>query len=78
VAARIRVTRRRGRFSVVSVAQVLQHHTGARRARAREWAEQLEAGEPLVLELEDEFAAHDMASMMEALGAWADVEEGDF
>jgi hypothetical protein len=75
--ATVRISARRGAYiSRVSIAQVLQRYLGVPMSHAKEWAAQLLDGQPLVVEMADEYAAYDLANLLEDLGMVVEVEEG--
>jgi hypothetical protein len=73
--ARVFVLRVRRGASVHSLASVLQHYTGLTLPEAQRAVERARSGERVELELDDEYAAYDLASMLSDLGAAADVDE---
>jgi hypothetical protein len=66
--------KRRGRLSVPSIASLIQQHTGATLPTARRLTDQLADGLEVILELDDEYAAYDMASILESFGLAAEVD----
>lgn len=73
--ARVFVLRVRRGVSAHSLASVLQQYTGLPLPEARRAIERAQAGERVELELDDEYAAYDLASLLSDLGAAADVDE---
>lgn len=73
--ARIFVLRVRRGASAHSLASVLQQYTGLPLPEARRAIERAQTGERVELELDDEYAAYDLASLLSDLGAAADVDE---
>lgn len=61
--------------SAHSLAHVLQQYTGLPLPQAQRVMERVRAGEKVELELDDEYAAYDLASLLADLGASADVDE---
>ena len=72
---RVFVLRVRKTASAHSLASVVQHYTGMPFPEALRAVERARAGERVELELDDEFAAYDLASILADLGAGADVDE---
>jgi hypothetical protein len=72
---RVFVLRIRKSASVHSLASVLQHYTGLTLPEAQRAVERARAGERVELELDDEYAAYDLASLLSDLGASSDVDE---
>ena len=58
-----------------SLAAVVQQYTGLPMPEARRVLDRARAGEAVELEVDDEYAAYDLASMLTDLGAGADVDE---
>lgn len=61
--------------SAHSLAHVVQQYTGLPLPEAQRVIERARRGERVELELDDEYAAYDMASLLTDLGASADVDE---
>ena len=61
--------------SAHSLAHVVQQYTGLPLPEAKRVMERARTGQPVELELDDEYAAYDLASMLSDLGASADVDE---
>ncbi len=73
--ARVFVLRVRRTASPHSLATALQSYTGLTLPEARRAVERAQAGERVELELDDEYAAYDLASLLSDLGAASDVDE---
>ncbi len=73
--ARVFVLRVRRSASVHSLASVLQQYTGLTLPEAQRALERARAGERVELELDDEYAAYDLARLLSDLGAASDVDE---
>jgi hypothetical protein len=73
--ARVFVLRVRRGASVHSLANVLQQYTGLPLPEAKRAVERAQNGERVELELDDEYAAYDLASLLSDLGASSDVDE---
>ena len=65
----------RGSSSAHSLAAVVQQYTGLPLPEAQRVLDRARAGGPVELELDDEYAAYDLASMLTDLGAAAEVDE---
>ena len=72
---RVFVLRVRRSVNVHSLASVVQQYTGLPLPEARRAVERARSGERVELELDDEYAAYDLASMLSDLGAASDVDE---
>lgn len=73
--ARVRIGHVRASSSAHSLASVVQQYTGLPMPEAQRVLERARGGEPVELELDDEYAAYDLASLLTDLGATADVDE---
>ncbi|HEX8393572.1 MAG TPA: hypothetical protein VF665_14605 [Longimicrobium sp.] len=73
--SRVVVTGARGRASGHAVVGVLQNYTGLTHPEASRLFGQVRAGERVVLDLDDEFAAYDLVSMLTDLGLQAEVAD---
>jgi hypothetical protein len=73
--ARVFVLRVRRGASAHSLASIVQQYTGLPLPEAQRAVERARNGERVELELDDEYAAYDLASMLADLGAAADVDE---
>jgi hypothetical protein len=73
--ARVNIGRVRAGASAHSLAHVVQQYTGLPLPEAQRVVERARAGEPVELELDDDYAAYDLASLLTDLGATADVDE---
>lgn len=65
----------RASASAHSLAHVVQQYTGLPLPEAQRMVERARAGERVELELDDDYAAYDLASLLTDLGAPADVDE---
>jgi glucuronate isomerase len=65
----------RATSSAHSLAAVVQQYTGLPMPEAQRVLERARTGQAVELELDDEYAAYDLASMLTDLGAEADVDE---
>ena len=72
---RVFVLKVRRNASVHSLASALQHYTGLTLPEAKRAVERARAGERVELELDDEYAAYDLAGLLSDLGASSDVDE---
>jgi hypothetical protein len=72
---RVFVLRIRRGASIHSLAHVLQQYTGLAFPEAQRAVERARAGERVELELDDEYAAYDLAGILSDLGAASDVDE---
>lgn len=61
--------------SAHSLAHVVQQYTGLPLPEAQRVVERARAGETVSLELDDEYAAYDLASLLSDLGAETVVDE---
>jgi hypothetical protein len=73
--ARVCIGHVRAGASVHSLAHVVQQYTGLPLPEAQRVVERARTGELVELELDDEYAAYDLASVLTDLGATADVDE---
>ncbi|HEY0023240.1 MAG TPA: hypothetical protein VGB24_10035 [Longimicrobium sp.] len=73
--ARVVVTGARPSVSVHSVIGVLQTYTGLSLPDAQALLDRARAGERVELEMDDEYAAYDLASLLGDLGVEAEVPE---
>lgn len=73
--ARVFVLRVRRTVNVHSLASVVQQYTGLPLPEARRAVERARAGERVELELDDEYAAYDLAGLLSDLGAASDVDD---
>ena len=62
-------------ISAHSLAQTVQQYTGLPLPEAQRVVERARAGEQVELELDDEYAAYDLASLLSDLGAETVVDE---
>ncbi|WP_221239713.1 hypothetical protein [Longimicrobium terrae] len=69
------LTGSRGRASGHAVVNVLQNYTGLTHPEAMRMFEQVRAGERVEIDLDDEFAAYDLVSMLTDLGLKAEVAD---
>lgn len=65
----------RSTASVHSLAQTVQHYTGLPLPEAQRVVDRARGGERVELELDDEYAAYDLAALLGDLGATAEVDE---
>jgi hypothetical protein len=65
----------RATVSAHSLAQTVQQYTGLPFPEAQRVVDRARAGERVSLELDDEYAAYDLASVLADLGATAEVDE---
>lgn len=65
----------RAGVSVPSLAHTIQQYTGLTLPEAQRVVERARTGERVELELDDEYAAYDLASLLGDLGATAEVDE---
>lgn len=72
---RVRLHGTRPRASDHNLASVMQTYTGLPLPDALRAVERARAGETVELELDDEFAAYDLAGLLEDLGMRAEVDE---
>ena len=72
---RVRLHASRPRASDRNLAAIVQSYTGLPLPDALRAVERAREGEAVDLELDDEFAAYDLAGMLEALGMRAEVDE---
>lgn len=72
---RIRLSGARPRSSDRSLASVVQSYTGLPLPEAIRAVERARAGEEVLLEMDDEYAAYDFAGMLADLGMRAEVDE---
>jgi hypothetical protein len=75
VTARVVVTGARSSASAHSVIGVLQTYTGLPLPEAQAVLERARGGERVELEMDDEYAAYDLASLLGDLGVEAEVPE---
>lgn len=73
--ARVVVTGARPSVSVHSVIGVLQTYTGLSLPDAQALLDRVRRGERVELEVDDEYAAHDLASLLGDMGVGAEVPE---
>lgn len=73
--ARVCISQVRPSSSAHSLAHVVQQYTGLPLPEAQRVVERARAGERVELELDDDYAAYDLASLLTDLGAAADVDE---
>lgn len=73
--ARVFVLRVRRGASVHSLASVVQQYTGLPLPEAQRAVERARAGERVELELDDEYAAYDLAALLSDYGVATDVDE---
>lgn len=73
--ARVCISQVRASSSAHSLAHVVQQYTGLPLPEAQRVVERARAGERVELELDDDYAAYDLASLLTDLGASADVDE---
>ena len=72
---RIRITAARPRASDRNLASVVQTYTGLSLPEALRAIERVRGGHAVELEMDDEYAAYDLAGMLADLGMTADVDE---
>jgi hypothetical protein len=72
---RLHFTGRRPRASDHAVASMLQTYTGLPLPEALRAVSRARGGEEVALEFDDEFAAHDLASLLMDFGMRAEVDE---
>jgi hypothetical protein len=72
---RVVVTGARAGASVHSIIGVLQTYTGLPLPEARAMLHRVRAGERVELEMDDEYAAYDLASLLTDMGVAAEVPE---
>ncbi|MBW3570876.1 MAG: hypothetical protein KY467_07205 [Gemmatimonadetes bacterium] len=72
---RIVIHRVRATVSVHSLTRTVQHYTGLPLPEAQRAVDRARAGERVELELDDEYAAYDLAALLGDLGATAEVDE---
>jgi hypothetical protein len=75
VTARVVVTGARSSVSVHSIIGILQTYTGLPLPEAQALLDRARAGERVELEVDDEYAAYDLASLLGDLGVEAEVLE---
>ena len=73
--ARVCIGHVRPGASAHSLAHVVQQYTGLPLPEAQRVVERARAGETVSLELDDEYAAYDLASLLSDLGAETVVDE---
>lgn len=73
--ARVVVTGARPSVSVHSIIGILQTYTGVPLPEARALLDRARGGERVELEMDDEYAAYDLASLLSDLGVEAAVPE---
>ncbi len=73
--ARVRLHAARPRASDHNLASIVQTYTGLPLPEALRAIERVRGGETVELEMDDEFAAYDLAGMLEDLGMTAEVDE---
>lgn len=73
--ARVCIGHVRPGSSAHSLAHAVQQYTGIPLPEANRVIGRARAGEAVELELDDEYAAYDLASLLTDLGAAADVDE---
>ena len=69
------IQRIRSTISVHSLAQTIQHYTGLPLPEAQRVVERARSGEQVELEVDDEYAAYDLAALLADLGVTAEVDE---
>jgi len=69
------IQRVRSTISVHSLAQTVQHYTGLPLPEAQRVVERARSGEQVELEVDDEYAAYDLAALLADLGITAEVDE---
>ena len=69
------IGRVRATASAHSLAHVVQQYTGMPLPEAQRVVERARAGETVSLEMDDEYAAYDFASLLSDLGAETEVDE---
>lgn len=72
---RVRLHTPRPRASDHGLASVVQTYTGLPLPEALRLVERVRAGETVELELDDDYAAYDLAGMLTDLGLGAEVDE---
>jgi hypothetical protein len=72
---RIVIHRVRPTASAHSLAQTVQQYTGLPLPEAQRVVDRARAGERVQLEMDDEYAAYDLATLLADLGATAEVDE---
>lgn len=72
---RIIIHRVRPTVSAHSLAQTVQQYTGLPLPEARRVVDRAHAGERVEIEMDDEYAAYDLATLLGDLGATAEVDE---
>lgn len=65
----------RSTASAHSLAHSVQQYTGLPLPEAQRVVDRARAGERVELDLDDEYAAHDLAALLADLGATAEVDE---
>jgi ribosomal protein L7/L12 len=65
----------RATVSAHSLAQTVQQYTGLPLPEAQRVVDRARAGERVAIEMDDEYAAYDLASVLSDLGATAEVDE---
>jgi hypothetical protein len=73
--ARVLIHHARASASAHSLASAIQQYTGLPMPEAQRVVDRARAGQPVELEMDDEYAAYDLASVLTDLGAPADVDE---
>lgn len=71
----VRIGHVRAGASAHSLAHVVQQYTGLPLPDAQRVVERARGGEPVELEVDDEYAAYDLASLLSDLGAESEVDE---
>jgi hypothetical protein len=72
---RIIIHRIRQTVSAHSLAQTVQQYTGLPLPEAQRAVDRARAGERVEIEIDDEYAAYDLATLLSDLGATAEVDE---
>jgi hypothetical protein len=72
---RIIIHRVRPTISAHSLAQTVQQYTGLPLPEAHRVVDRARAGERVEIEIDDEYAAYDLAALLADLGATAEVDE---
>lgn len=73
--SRVVLVRARSNTSAHSVAGVLQNYTGLSLPEAMRVLERVQSGERVHLDLDDEFDAYDLASMLSDLGIQSEIAD---
>ena len=72
---RVTIRHVRATVSVHSLAHTVQQYTGLPLPEAQRVVDRARAGEQVDVELDDEYAAYDLVSLLADLGATAEVDE---